>query len=249
MAEDSEDLFNRRLQVLIVDDSVWSGTQLQADRKRIAQAGLEHQFYYCAAYVTREGERLVDYAFEILPKPRFFAWNMTNHWILARACTDIDGVICVDPTPEQNDDGIEYRRFLRDAAPLYIPALEVGWLVTCRLEKYRGLTERWLVRYDVRYRHLIMMDLPTKEARIRLSKHAKFKADVYRATGAHVFIESSRHQAREIAQISGLPVLCMDTRSMVYPTILARLGRTPLVIQKCLRSMRRLLSGLLQRTS
>lgn len=240
---DSKDFFDRRLRILVVDDSVWSGNQMRATRERIARAGLNHEYSYCAIYVTPEGKRLVDYSMEVLPKTRLFAWNMTKHSILDVVCMDIDGVLCVDPTAEQNDDGQEYRRFLLEAASLYLPVLRVGWLVTNRLEKYRALTEEWLARHRVTYRHLIMMDLPDKEARLRSDSHATFKADVYRSSGALLFIESSDRQAREIARRSGLPVLCMDTRSMVYPPLSAMGRRVTLKIRKGFRSLIRRLSG------
>lgn len=50
---------------------------------------------------------------------------------------DIDGVLCADPTPEENDDGEKYRHFLLNTPPLFIPKVTIGTLVTSRLEKYR----------------------------------------------------------------------------------------------------------------
>ena len=47
---------------------------------------------------------------------------------------DIDGVLCADPTPEENDDGEKYRHFLLNAPPLFIPKVTIGTLVTSRLE-------------------------------------------------------------------------------------------------------------------
>lgn len=44
-----------------------------------------------------------------------------NHGILKKACLDIDGVLCVDPTPEENDDGPRYREFLLTPNPYSFP--------------------------------------------------------------------------------------------------------------------------------
>ena len=114
-----------------------------------------------------------------------------HHNVLPRCCVDIDGVLCIDPTEEENDDDANYRRFLLEAKPLWTPSYEVGWLVTSRLEKWRKPTEKWLAQQGVRYRELVMLDLPSREARIQSGCHARFKAEVYRNTPAVLFIESS----------------------------------------------------------
>lgn len=62
---------------------------------------------------------------------------------------DIDGVLCADPTPEENDDGEKYRHFLLNTPPLFIPKVTIGTLVTSRLEKYRPETEAWLQKNHV----------------------------------------------------------------------------------------------------
>jgi uncharacterized HAD superfamily protein len=90
--------------------------------------------------------------------------------------------------------------------------------VTCRLEKYRALTEQWLQKHGVQYGQLFMMNLPSKEARVASGSRASFKAQVYRTTQALLFVESSVGQARDIARLANRPVLCTDTQQMVYPS-------------------------------
>ena len=80
-----------------------------------------YEIKYCAIYSVPEHTRSVDYHFEILDYPRFFQWNIMNHGILKKACLDIDGVLCVDPTPEENDDGPRYREFLLTPNPYSFP--------------------------------------------------------------------------------------------------------------------------------
>ena len=65
---------------------------------------------------------------------------------------------CVDPTPEENDDGPRYREFLLNAQPLFIPRTEVGTLFTSRLEKYRPEIMAWLKKNHVKYDKLVMLD-------------------------------------------------------------------------------------------
>lgn len=206
-----------RLKVLILDDSVNTGTQMQEVQSRLALADLEHELLYGAVYVTPRGHRYVDYWREIVDRPRVFEWNLMHHKFLSESCVDIDGVLCRDPTPDENDDGERYREFLISVDPWIVPSRRIGWLVTCRLEKYRKLTEAWLESQGVEYEHLIMMDLPDKETRVALGNHASFKADVYRSTEARLFIESSSRQAREIAEQAGRPVYCLETVEMIHP--------------------------------
>ncbi len=174
-----------------------------------------------AVYVTEESRPLVDYWHEVVSLPRVFEWNMMNHGLLESACVDIDGVLCRDPSEEENDDGPLYRRFMASTEPLIVPRREIGWLVTCRLERYRSLTEQWLRENGLRYKTLIMMDLPDKATRQAAKRHAVFKAAHYRETGARLFIESSYGQAREIARLTGKDVYSVEAREMIRAGVLS----------------------------
>lgn len=72
--------------------------------------------------------------------PRVFEWNVLHHPVLNDACVDIDGVLCRDPTPAENDDGRKYREFLSTVEPTIVPGQRIGHLVTSRLEQYRPKT-------------------------------------------------------------------------------------------------------------
>lgn len=197
--------------VLIVDDSLHSGVALSNVKKRLAEAGLNKKYNikYLAVFAREASINLVDYYCEIVPTPRMFEWNYLNININERSCFDIDGVLCVDPTPEQNDDGEEYKKFLLNAKPLYIPTYTIHTIVTSRLEKYRKETETWLKKNGVKYNNLKMLNVATKEERIRLGAHSKFKAQVYlESPDTEMFVESEPKQAEEIAKITGKPVIC-----------------------------------------
>jgi orotate phosphoribosyltransferase len=219
--------------VLVVDDSVCSGATVRRTRETIAAAQLPHRITYAAVYMApdalREGH--VDLHRELVPMPRVFEWNLMHCAALANACVDIDGVLCRDPLPAENDDGRRYERFLCDVEPLVIPSHEVGWLVTSRLEKYRRHTEEWLARHGVRYRELRMMDYPSAAARRAAGAYASFKAEVYRATGASLFIESSSVLAPQIASLAGKPVFCSETRELLRAGDVAADARLPMTAQ------------------
>jgi uncharacterized HAD superfamily protein len=188
---------------------------------------LSDKVIYCAVFATPMGVGLVDMHFEVCPAPRIFEWNFMHHRTLADSCVDMDGIICHDPTAIQNDDGPEYLRFVHEATPLYIPTVEIGYIVSSRLEKYRKPTEDWLSRHDVRYKELLLLDLPDAQTRRKMKIHAPFKAQVYRNKGdAILFIESESDQAAEIARLSGKPVLSVADGRM------AESGWSPRVMER-----------------
>lgn len=202
--------------ILVVDDSVASGSALNECRENLKEFSTQFDIKYCAVYVAPGKEKTVDYYFEVVPLPRYFQWNILNHTTLEKACFDIDGVLCVDPQPEQNDDGPKYREFLLTARPLFIPGAKIGTIVTSRLEKYRKETEQWLRENNVRYNELIMLDLPNMEARQKANAHGTHKAKAYMAKPYVLFVESEPHQAMEINRLSGKPVLCTANFEMVF---------------------------------
>ena len=211
--------------VLVVDDSLSSGNSMQRARNRILEKvhgggggnnSKDKKIMYAAVYVFSENKDLVDIALVILPFPRIFQWNYLNHGLIKDSCFDIDGVLCIDPKNEQNDDGEKYRDFVLNAKPLYIPHYKIYALVTSRLEKYRKETETWLEKHNVQYEHLFMLDLPSKEERIRLNMHAKFKAEIYsKLDNTVLFYESSLSQAYEIAHLTKKAVFCVETDELV----------------------------------
>ncbi len=207
--------------VLVIDDSLDSGRSMEQARGRIAASGVSDDVVYTAVYVSLPGRGKVDLSFEEIVGHRVFEWNLMHHSLLPRACVDIDGVLCDDPTPEENDDGPRYEHFLRETTLRCVPSYRIGWLVTARLERYRRQTETWLDKHCIKYDHLVMLDLPDQAARQAANAHAGFKAAVYRSTDAALFIESSHRQAREIAANARRPVLSFETREMIYPPGLA----------------------------
>lgn len=203
--------------VLILDDSIRSGKAMRVARERLESAGVGGNVMFGAVFGTSLDQADSDFIFEAVPDPRVFQWNLMHHIFLRRSCVDIDGVLCVDPTRDENDDGPAYRRFLAEARPLHVPTSRIGTLVTSRLEKYRSMTEEWLGRHGIEYDALVMLDLPSKEERQRLGVHGSFKGEVYRKSDAILFIESEVAQAEVIARISGKPALCIETQQMFQP--------------------------------
>ncbi|MEI6059092.1 MAG: phosphoribosyltransferase family protein [Bacteroidota bacterium] len=202
--------------ILVVDDSIASGSAMLECKESLKHLDSQFSISYCAVYVIPGKEKMVDYYFEVVPLPRYFQWNIFNHSTLEKACFDIDGVLCIDPAPEQNDDGEKYTDFVLNAPPLFIPGSKIGTIVTSRLEKYRKQTETWLAANNVKYNHLVMLDLPDMEARQKANSHAEHKAKTYMSKPYVLFIESSKEQAMEINRISKKPVLCTENFEMIF---------------------------------
>ena len=201
--------------VLIVDDSTFSGNSITLAKKKVLNSQYSGECVFFAAYVTDTSKDNVDLYFSCINK-RIFEWNYLQSYQLKYFCCDIDGVLCVDPKDEENDDGEAYVAFLRNAMPKLIPSAKVGYLVTCRLEKYRQYTEEWLQKHGVSYGKLIMLNLETAEQRRQLNNHSEFKAQTYKSlSDCSFFIESSPIQARKINYLSGKPVFCIEN-SIVY---------------------------------
>ena len=209
--------------VLVVDDSVNTGRQMRETRERLERCEFSFEIEYGAVYTSVEGRQYVDHWHEVVTKPRVFEWNIMHHGRLKNWCVNIDGVLCRNPTDEENDDGDRYRKFIGEVDSRVVPTKKIGWLVTCRLEKYRTETEVWLDNHGIVYDELIMMDLPSKEARQKAENHAKYKAEIYDSIGADFFIESSPRQAAEIVEYAGKPVYCFELNQLVEPGRLLRM--------------------------
>lgn len=204
-------------QILLVDDSIATGNSMR-DAVAKVRGVYPGSVLTLAAFAQQHNLDEVDLHLEAVEKPRVFEWNIMHHHFITRACLDIDGVLCVDPSLDENDDGPLYREFLSAAKPLFIPSVEIAHLVTSRLEKYRPETEAWLKKHGVSYGTLHMLNLPSAAERRRLNMHHTFKARIYREQlHAVLFIESEEHQAREIMRLSNKPVYCTATNEMYLP--------------------------------
>jgi uncharacterized HAD superfamily protein len=198
--------------ILLVDDSVASGGSMREAIEKISSARPDVKITSLAVFGLDKDAEFCNLVLNVCPFPRVFEWNLFHHpHHMKDACLDIDGVLCLDPTSEQNDDGVLYKDFLVNAAPKFVPTVKVGYLVTSRLEKYRAQTEDWLFRHHVDYGKLIMLDLPDAATRRRLGAHGPFKAQVFGSLkDSWLFVESEAAQAQTIREITGKNVICID---------------------------------------
>jgi orotate phosphoribosyltransferase len=201
--------------VLVVDDSLLSGRSMRAVRDSIKAAGLIHSVSYGAVYVLPGKTDEVDFHCEVLNGPRVFEWNVLHGELLREFCVTLDGVLRGRSGAADHGDGDRYPTPIQDSRPYLVPAAEIGWIVTEFPERNRADIEAWLLTHGIGYRNLVMYDdaagPPSPGAA------AAFKAEVYGATDASLYVESSFRQALEIARLTGRHVLCTDSMQLVHP--------------------------------
>lgn len=214
--------------ILIVDDSIYSGKALKLVKEKL-DAVPEYkdlEILYCCIYVYPNCKDMIDIPMVMLDMPRVFEWNIFHHKVLETACVDIDGVLCVDPTEAENDDGENYLNFVLNASPYIVPKVKINTLVTTRLEKYRASTEEWLKKHGIQYGELVMLNLPDKATRMKLNNRGGYKAEEYKKRPhCNIFIESARSQAQVIFEQSGKTVYCVDTNEMYTKETYAQLAK------------------------
>ncbi len=204
--------------ILVVDDSVSSGTSMLEVKELLKPFLDDFDISFGAVFACKNGKNYVDTYLELVPHPRYFEWNLMHRKEASTFCVDIDGVLCFDPNRDQNDDGEKYKKFMLEVDQLAYPTVELGYLVTSRLEKYRPETEEWLASKGIKYKELYMNDLPTAEERQRLGRYATYKAEVFKSLpDSRLFIESEDWQARDIARIAGKHALDFTSQVLYDP--------------------------------
>jgi len=184
--------------MLLVDDSSLTGRTMKKWEAELSP-------YKTAAVYTKPGkEGRVDFCYRALPTPRLFEWQLFRHPILRKCLIDIDGLLCRDPDPEE-----DYEAFMEKVEPIVVPQVRMGGIVTGRLARYRRQTKAWLNKWGFRYGKLHMR--PTKRMR-----HKDFKGALYSSSHTRLLIESSHRQAKQIAVMTGLPVLSWEKREIVH---------------------------------
>ncbi|MCH6257884.1 hypothetical protein MLD52_15100 [Puniceicoccaceae bacterium K14] len=203
---------NEARKVLLVDDSIHSGISLEMAKESLKLEDRDVEILTFVPIATESVLDRVDYYGKVINVPRLFEWNIMNHPIMEWSCVDIDGVLCDDPSPEDNDDGEKYMNFILNAPPKFIPKFEIGCLVTSRLEKYRDATVEWMNKHGIKFRDLRMIDVDTAEERRRLKLHIPHKAKMYdELSDFRLFYESESWQASEIHRLTKRPVFCVDS--------------------------------------
>jgi orotate phosphoribosyltransferase len=196
--------------VLVLDDSCGSGGTMSATAERVRAAGRPEKIIFGALYSKPKTRFKLDVFLRVIGSPRIFEWNLWHHHYLRRSLVDFDGVLCCDPPRDDDREGGSYSRFIAGAPPLYLPREHVLGVVTNRLEKWRGVSQRWLDGHGVVAKELIMANYRSAKERRAKHSYGKWKGQVYAKSPASLFIESSSVQGKDIFSESRKTVLCLD---------------------------------------
>ena len=142
-------------------------------------------------------------------------WNLPNATpaYFGSLATDLDGVICEDCPSIVEGNENDYLNWIQNARHYLIPAHEVYAIVTCRLEKYRTLTEAWLKENNVKYQNLVMWNLPEKKLRTSAG-FVQHKINALLRLKPVWYWESSIMEAIAIWEATKIPILCIDEMKM-----------------------------------
>jgi hypoxanthine phosphoribosyltransferase len=204
--------------ILLVDDTVATGKRLKNIIKLLKNYDKNLDIKVAVLFVRKSCKNLVNYYYKeykrILP---FLEQDILKMpWkedYYGKLLTDLDGVICENCPQEFDDDGKKYLKWLKNAKPYLIPVYTIDAIVTSRLEKYRKETKKWLKKHNVKYKKLIMLNLPNQEMRT-FEAITKYKSDAIKKLKPFWFWESDEKEAKELHKLTGRQILCVETMKL-----------------------------------
>ena len=217
-------LYNQKLtnKVLVIDDSTFSGKSMRETKEKLKSKD-GYEFIYSVVYLEGDkGSEEIDFYLEDMRHVDegwgnicLYEWNLFNHYphVMAKIMWDLDGVFCVNPT--QDSDEEKYLEYIKNATPLFTPKVRLNKIVTYRCVKYLNETREWLNKNGISFNVIAMVNAQNYIERHQVApSSAQFKAEIYKNDDAQLFIESEENQAREIAELSGKPCLCVKNNTL-----------------------------------
>lgn len=206
----ANNLTTTRKNVLLVDASINSGKAM----KGVVDCLLHKKdniIRFAVFGSPKNTSTSVDFTCETVGLPRMFQWDIWKHPNLIKCATDMDGVLCRDPS--QQELKRDLRKFLHITEPLYPIKKTVKFIITARKEIYRQETEEWLQKNNIPYEHLVMKPTSYKESD---KVNADYKAEVINRYKDNIklYIESNDIQANRIAELVPIPVWCTDSQKI-----------------------------------
>lgn len=200
---------NKRIEkVLLVDDSVGTGKTFKKLRKDLLKASPHLVVKTAALFSLPGGKKEADYCLFVKKQFCVFEWQIF-HGTGVKTSVDMDGVLCEDCTSEAQISEKSYIYWMKNVRPFIIPAFKIDTIVTCRLERYRKITEEWLSKNNVKYNHLDMINLSSNYGKT-YEKMVNFKVNTLKKNRPDWFWESNFKLAHYINKKTGIPTLCTD---------------------------------------
>jgi len=199
--------------VLLVDDYVSKRGQAMTEAVDILkQYPFPINLTKASLIVTPFSKHLVDSYKKEVPPYSWLEWAFLHIKQVNVVAYDMDGVLCEDIPPGVDADEGKYQQWICNAKSYMIPSYEIDFIISSRLEKYRPQTEAWLKQNGVKYKELILWDVPSKAD--RGNNFVQFKIDALAKTQPGVFFESNARIARGVWDEARVPTLCTDEMVM-----------------------------------
>ncbi len=209
------------LKIFVLDDTVHTGATMRLLKPMLAPfLSPSIQIEYGAYMGTPPAIQELDHCYyDTADLWQLMEWSTLHIPFNQYTLVDMDGVLCDDysPSSELGDWAQVYDRHLEGARCRIRPTYPVRGIVTNRLHKWEQPTKTWLEKNQITYGNLYMNPASSVEER-GVGGWAYYKAQVYdRDQGAQLFIESDGPQAREIARLTGKPVLDWSRKEIIQP--------------------------------
>ncbi len=189
--------------ILVVDDCITTGKSINTGFDKIREQYPEATIHKGVLFANNDNRWMVDTYCRTL-HGNIFQWNMM-HFKIGTVGFDMDGLLC-EECPEDTNEDI-YLKKISSARPFLIPEFEIDYIITDRLEKYRPQTEKWLKEHGVRYKELVMWNVPKKPER---DAAAAFKSGIIKGIDIRYYMESDIKQAEDIWRTTRVICLCTD---------------------------------------
>lgn len=197
--------------ILLVEDSADTCKSLDDAYTKVTSTFDKKMVTKTALIVTEQSKKKVDDYYKVIPQPRQFEWNLM-HAKKGRLASDLDGVLCENCPSGVDRDETKYLQWIKNAKPYRIPNFKIDVIVSNRLEKYRAITEEWLLNNEVKYGELLLWDIPSKQD--RQGRHGERKAEEILRIKPDFVWESSIVEAKKIWDVTHVPTICFDEMIM-----------------------------------
>lgn len=205
------DIPNTPLRILLVDDTINSGNAMRHVLKTLNFRN-DTIIKFAVFGSSKNKPEDIDFVCEDCPLPRAFQWNLWKHDRAKNWATDMDGVLCRDPTKKENDKGQKLENFYYTAPSKFLFTKPIKYIITSREEKFRVSTESWLNKHNIVYEQLIMKSTGEPGGNI---SHANYKSQTLKKlSDVELYIESDPAQATIISQNVDIPIWCTDNQTL-----------------------------------
>lgn len=200
---------DRARSVLVIDDSIGHGVQLQQVATRIAPRSAGRTLYLAAVFATPSGAALADIVFERLPWGRVFSWNLLHHRLLAECWVAADGILWDRRSAPSHDN---------DPAPIWRPTTRIGWIVTAQPATEVDRVRAWLEAHSITYDRLVMSARP-----LGAPATLRYMARGYRRSPARLFITDEAEHAQQVLRRAGAPTVSLLAQELYVPGLHRRI--------------------------